>query len=76
MKIKIIKNEEIFNDRILVSFSSEFGSGKASWFGAKPIEGREYYVELEISDTAEWGKEVILSLTKINTVLKIMGNLL
>ncbi|EIT83732.1 hypothetical protein A374_18970 [Fictibacillus macauensis ZFHKF-1] len=58
MKIKIIKNEGIYNDQMVVSFSSEFGDGKASWNGENPVEGREYYVELEIPDTVEWRKDV------------------
>lgn len=61
MKIKIIKNEGEYNEQIVVSFTSEFGGGKARWNGEKPIEGREYFVELEILDTVEWGKDVIKS---------------
>ncbi len=40
MKIKIIKNEGIYNDQNVVSFSSAFACGKASWNGETPIEGR------------------------------------
>ncbi|MGE6848615.1 hypothetical protein ACQKGB_15985 [Bacillus tropicus] len=58
MKIKIIKNEGIYNDQNVVSFSSAFGCGKASWNGETPIEGREYYVELEIRDVVAWRKDV------------------
>ena len=69
MKIKIIKNEGIYNDQNVVSFSSAFGCGKASWNGETPIEGREYYVELEIRDAVAWRKDVNKS-DKSNTVLK------
>lgn len=61
MKINIVKNERIESDQVVVSFSSEFGNGKARWNGESPLEGREYYVELEIPDTAEWRKDVIKS---------------
>ncbi|KML31505.1 hypothetical protein [Rossellomorea marisflavi] len=61
MKIKIIKNVEKYNDQIVVSFTSEFGGGKARWNGENPIEGREYFVELEIPHTVEWRKDVTKS---------------
>ncbi|MEW4284576.1 hypothetical protein [Priestia koreensis] len=73
MKIKIIKNEEKYNDQILVSFTSEFGSGKARWNGKNPIEGEEYFVELEIPDTVEWRKDVTKSV-KDKYCIKSDGN--
>ncbi|MDQ0271337.1 hypothetical protein [Cytobacillus purgationiresistens] len=73
MKIKIIKNEGKYNEQIVVSFTSEFGGGKASWNGENPIEGREYFVELEIPDTVEWRKDVIKS-DKEQYCIKSNGN--
>lgn len=73
MKIKIIKNEGKYNDQIVVSFTSEFGGGKASWNGENPIEGREYFVELEIPDTVAWRKDVIKS-DKEQYSIKSNGN--
>lgn len=58
MKIEIIKNEGMYNGQNIVSFSTKFGRGKGSWNGENPIEGREYYVELEIGYTVVWGEEV------------------
>lgn len=70
MKIKILKNEGMYNDQYVVNFSSEYGGAKASWNGESPILGWEYYVELEIPDIVHWRK--LLSLKKNNSVLKVM----
>ncbi|WP_010173785.1 hypothetical protein [Bacillus coahuilensis] len=64
MKVKIIKDEGKYNDQNVVSFTSKFGGGKARWNGENPIEGREYFVELEIPDTVEWRKDVTMSITE------------
>ncbi|MGQ0516104.1 hypothetical protein ACT453_33660, partial [Bacillus sp. D-CC] len=55
---KIIQKEGRYNDQNVVRFSSAFGCGKASWNGETPIEGREYYVELEIRDVVAWRQDV------------------
>ncbi|MCK6207079.1 hypothetical protein KZX50_16675 [Bacillus infantis] len=61
MKIKIIRIEGLGNSHSTLSFSSEYGNGQARWPEGSPIEGREYFVEIEISDKAVWGKNVIKS---------------
>jgi hypothetical protein len=61
MKIKIISIKGKNNSHSTISFSSKFGNGIARWPEGSPIEGREYFVELEISDKAVWGKNVTKS---------------
>jgi hypothetical protein len=54
MKIKIINIEGFYNSCSTISFSSEYGNRIARWPEGSPIEGREYIVEIEILDKAEW----------------------
>jgi hypothetical protein len=57
MRIRI--EEAIFaNKNILVCFSSDFGNAIAHWNGEKPIVNEEYQVEVDISETLEWEKDV------------------
>ncbi|MEI5908942.1 hypothetical protein WAK64_17990 [Bacillus spongiae] len=58
MRIKIIKNEGMYNDQNIIQFTSEFGSEAAIWVGETAIEGREYNVELDISTKIKWRKDV------------------
>lgn len=58
MKI-IITREYQRDDKIIVQFSTKFGSAEAIWVGDTPINGNVYTVELEISDTLAWCNDII-----------------
>ena len=48
------------NTNILVSFTSSYGRAQAYWHGKKPIADSDYDVEVNIKDTLEWGKDVLV----------------
>ena len=42
----------------IVTFSSEFGIGKAEWHGEIPQINSKCYVEFEIEDSLTWGVDI------------------
>ena len=58
----IIEKIETYSEGILVQFVSEYGVGFGIWNGnKKPVEKADYNIELDITDTLKWGKDVELS---------------
>jgi hypothetical protein len=56
-----VNNIQKNKDKLLVSFSSEFGNADAFWDGVYPCEGEPYNVELDIEDTFTWGINIFKS---------------
>jgi len=57
-----IEKIENYSEGILVRFATEYGEGFGIWNGNKrPVEKDAYNIELDITDTLKWGKDVVLS---------------
>ncbi|ABR48356.1 conserved hypothetical protein [Alkaliphilus metalliredigens QYMF] len=64
MKIVINKVNRDTED-IIIDFTTEFGSGAATWNGNRMAEqDKEYDVQYDITDSLAWGEDVVLSKEK------------
>ena len=75
-KLKILVNKiSRMTEDIIIDFSMEFGSGKATWNGhRKPEQGKQYDVEYDITDTLRWEKDILLSKEKKFKIFAKEGN--
>lgn len=60
-------------DEHKVEFSSALGSGAAIWVGMPPRQGNTYYVEIDIDDIFQWGKNINISMQE-NPKIDVVGN--
>ncbi|MDT3410432.1 hypothetical protein [Kosakonia cowanii] len=60
-------------DEHKVEFSSALGSGAAIWVGMPPRQGNTYYVEIDIDDIFQWGKNINISVQE-NPKIDVVGN--
>lgn len=60
-------------DEHKVEFSSALGSGAATWVGMPPQQGNTYYVEIDIDDIFQWGKNINISMQE-NPKIDVVGN--
>jgi len=60
-------------DEHKVEFSSALGSGAAIWVGMPPRQGNTYYVEIDIDDVFQWGKNINISVQE-NPKIDVVGN--
>lgn len=60
-------------DEHKVEFSSALGSGAAIWVGMPPRQGNTYYVEIDIDDIFQWGKNINISMQE-NPRIDVIGN--
>ncbi|MFX1449915.1 MAG: hypothetical protein ACFFCM_03665 [Promethearchaeota archaeon] len=64
MEIKVRRIIEQSNDKIIISFETDFGSGVAEWDGEAPKVGSKYFIEFTIDDKFVWGENVSKALEK------------
>ncbi|NVM01685.1 MAG: hypothetical protein HWN67_05090 [Candidatus Helarchaeota archaeon] len=58
MKIIVKRIIEQSNDRVLIWFETDFGSGAAEWDGETPKIGSKYFIEFGINDKFVWGENI------------------
>lgn len=63
-------------DEHKVEFSSALGSGAAIWVGMPPRQGNTYYVEIDIDDIFQWGKNINISMQETSEIDVVGNNLL
>lgn len=63
-------------DEHKVEFSSALGSGAATWVGMPPRQGNTYYVEIDIDDIFQWGKNINISMQETSEIDVVGNNLL
>jgi hypothetical protein len=63
-------------DKHKVEFTSALGCGAATWVGMPPRQGNTYYVEIDIDDIFQWGKNIDISVQETSKIDVVGNNLL
>jgi len=58
MKIKVLEENKLGKDDVLVKFSSSYGSAHGFWMERTPEINKTYHVEFDIPQTLVWGKDI------------------
>ena len=58
MNIKVLEINKYDKDKILVKFSSPYGSAYGFWMERNPEINKSYHVEFDIPQTLVWGKDI------------------
>lgn len=60
-------------DEHKVEFTSALGCGAATWVGMPPRQGNTYYVEIDVDDVFQWGKNINISMQETSKI-DVVGN--